>query len=108
VQQNKILIKDNLIKKGWQGNNLCVFCNCQESINHLFLHCSITTCLWSWFINYNNFSFYINIILELWQLNYCIPYKDSNLCEITRGAFLWTIWNEKNMIIFQDKIHNSI
>jgi zinc-binding in reverse transcriptase len=37
VRQNKILTKDNLIKKSWQGNSLCVFCNCQESTYHLFI-----------------------------------------------------------------------
>lgn len=26
---------------------------------------------------------------------------DSHLCEILRGALLWTIWNERNRIIFR-------
>jgi hypothetical protein len=30
------------------------------------------------------------------------------LCETIRAAFLSTIWNERNMIIFQNKEHISI
>jgi hypothetical protein len=37
------------------------------------------------------FNFHINTIEELWFLDCSIPYKDTNLCEIVRGAFLWTI-----------------
>jgi hypothetical protein len=42
------------------------------------------------------------------EIDGCIPYKDNNLCEIIRATFLWTIWNERNMIIFQNKVHSSI
>jgi zinc-binding in reverse transcriptase len=75
VQQNKILTKINLIKKSWQNNDHCVFCNYQESINHLFLHCFIATFLWLWLISYDNFSFHTNTILKLCQLDYRIPYN---------------------------------
>jgi zinc-binding in reverse transcriptase len=100
VKQNKILTKDNLRKRGWIGNNTCVFCNEIETVDHLFLHCSITICIWTWITGYNNLNFQICTIEELWYLDYNIPYKDSNLCEIVRGAVLWTIWNERNKIIF--------
>jgi hypothetical protein len=32
-----VLTKDNLAKCNWQGNKKCVFCNSDESIQHLFL-----------------------------------------------------------------------
>jgi len=31
-----ILTKDNLRKRNWQGDPSCVFCDCVETISHLF------------------------------------------------------------------------
>jgi zinc-binding in reverse transcriptase len=107
ISKNKILTKDNLRKRGWIGDSKCVFCQEDETINHLFLHCS-NACLWSWLSNYNNFNFCISSIEELWTIDYSIPFKDSNLCEIIRGAFLWVIWKERNKIIFQQSNCSSI
>jgi len=100
MQQNKILTKDNIIKKGWhrswQGIDHCLFCNCQDNTDHLFLYCSVATCLWSWFTSDNNFSFHTNTVLELWQIDYCIPYNDSNLCEFVGGVFIDYLEWKKN------------
>jgi hypothetical protein len=35
VRNKKILTKDNLFKRHWQGNLDCIFCGLLESINHL-------------------------------------------------------------------------
>jgi zinc-binding in reverse transcriptase len=79
VQKNKILTKDNLRKKRWQGEDKCIFYNAVETVDHLFLKCSISVCLWNWITSYNNFTFNYNIVQELWQLEASIPYKDSKL-----------------------------
>jgi zinc-binding in reverse transcriptase len=39
VVQNKILTADNLSRKGWIGPLSCVFCQVNESMNHLFFAC---------------------------------------------------------------------
>jgi zinc-binding in reverse transcriptase len=52
-----MLTKENLIKKGWQGNIHCIFYNDIKRADHLFIHCSLATCLWSWIASYNNFHF---------------------------------------------------
>ena len=41
AKQNKILTRDNLGKKGWIGDQSCVFCTSQESVSHLFLLCPL-------------------------------------------------------------------
>jgi hypothetical protein len=38
-----ILTKDNLRKRNWQGDPSCVFCECVETIAHLFFQCPVTT-----------------------------------------------------------------
>lgn len=46
TSKNRILTLDNLLKKGWQGNNRCQFCHQPETINHLFVSCSFTKQIW--------------------------------------------------------------
>jgi zinc-binding in reverse transcriptase len=94
VKQNKILTKDNLARKGWIGNQQCIFCQCSETVEHLFIHCSNSLCIWTWIARYNNFNFNCSTIDDLWQLNAYIPFKDDNICEMVRGAVTWVIWKE--------------
>ena len=45
--RNSILTKDNLLRRGWKGDEKCPFCGHKESINHLFLSCSVARLLWN-------------------------------------------------------------
>jgi len=47
IQQNSILTKDNLLKRGWNGDSKCMFCREDESIIHLFFECSMAKYVWS-------------------------------------------------------------
>jgi hypothetical protein len=38
-----LLTIDNLHKRNWQGDPSCVFCECVETIAHLFFQCPVTT-----------------------------------------------------------------
>jgi hypothetical protein len=46
VVRNKILTKDNLKKRNWNGFLECRFCGVDESIDHLFFHCPIAKYMW--------------------------------------------------------------
>jgi zinc-binding in reverse transcriptase len=110
VQKNKILTKDNLILRGWTGDDKYIFYNAIETIEHLFIHCSLASCLWNWIGHHNNFSFHMlcKSIEDLWIIDNYIPFKDTNLCEIFRAAILWVIWKERNRLIFHGGICKSI
>jgi hypothetical protein len=41
-----MLTKDNLGRRNWNGNKICVFCSQPESIKHLFFYCHFTRFLW--------------------------------------------------------------
>jgi hypothetical protein len=41
-----MLTKDNLAKRNWPGNLSCVFCDHEETINHLFCECIFAKTLW--------------------------------------------------------------
>ena len=45
-EKNAILTKDNLIRRKWQGNPSCVFCDQIESVDHLFFQCPVARCIW--------------------------------------------------------------
>jgi zinc-binding in reverse transcriptase len=103
VQMNKILTKENL-KKDWSDDDKCIFCNKVETIDHIFLHCSLSLCLWNWLVCYNNFYFNSNSIQKLFKIDAYIPYKDLKLCEFIRWVFFWVIWNEIIKLCFKGVI----
>ena len=41
-----VLTKDNLVKRNWQGNIKCGFCDSNETIQHLFINCHFAYYIW--------------------------------------------------------------
>ena len=56
VLRNSILTKDNLVRRGWKGSVNCHFCGDVETINHLFISCSVARLIWSIFHCTYNFN----------------------------------------------------
>jgi hypothetical protein len=46
LHRKEILIKDNLIKRKWTGNEKCYFCDNKESIQYLFFDCPFAKIVW--------------------------------------------------------------
>jgi hypothetical protein len=46
LNKKVLLTKDNLIKRKWQGNEKCCFCNQKETIQHLFIQCALAKMVW--------------------------------------------------------------
>jgi hypothetical protein len=40
------LTKNNLVKRNWQGNTKCCFCDKDETIQHLFFECPVAQIVW--------------------------------------------------------------
>lgn len=108
AKQNRILTRDNLNKRGWTGPLNCVFCQEYESVDHLFTSCSVANQIWQLISHFNGFEFEGTNMQDLWELDRCIPLslKDPHLVELTRGAVLWTLWIERNRIIFKGHIRS--
>jgi len=47
IANDSILPKDNLMKRKWQGDPSCIFCNNVETISHLFFQCPVAKIIWS-------------------------------------------------------------
>ena len=46
LHRKVILTKDNLTKRNWEGCKTCVFCDKDESIQHLFFECPLAKIVW--------------------------------------------------------------
>jgi hypothetical protein len=46
LQRGVILTKDNLNKRNWVGSQKCCFCDCNETIKHLFFNCQHAKDIW--------------------------------------------------------------
>jgi hypothetical protein len=44
--KNSILIKDNLLKRGWTGNEQYQFCGEKENIKHMIFTCGLAKLAW--------------------------------------------------------------
>jgi hypothetical protein len=46
VEQQAILTKDDMLRRRWQGDPACYFCDDDETIDHLFFGCPIAKVIW--------------------------------------------------------------
>jgi hypothetical protein len=46
LKRGVVLTEDNLVRRNWSGNKLCVFCSHPESIQYLFFDCHFAMFLW--------------------------------------------------------------
>lgn len=108
---NSILTIDNLIRRGFNFPNRCELCQKEEeSVDHLFFHCSYTWEIWckiweKWKINWVMNKSIKDII---WQWNFptnCQIIK--NLWSLTLPMICWGIWKERNNRIFREKKYNT-
>jgi len=46
--EDTLLTWNNLLKRGWQGPEMCLLCRGnEETVLHLFVHCPFTVSIWS-------------------------------------------------------------
>lgn len=105
---NKLATKLNLWARGvlQAENTRCCFCNLEEeNTDHLFLLCSRVNVLW-----YNIFRKEglvwaspnsLLTVFEEWP-NW-ISGMDSKIWSVIPYAFVWSVWMERNSVIFRDK-----
>jgi hypothetical protein len=113
--RNHIPTKDNLEHRGVlsSANTSCVFgCGSSESVEHLFLHCTLAGNLWDLVCNWLGISF-----VHAGELRqHCIQFtKMVGLLLFTQLYFriiwfatVWVIWKERNNRVFQNTVSDPI
>ena len=100
LHRKELLTKDNLIKRRWIGCKKCVFCDTDETVEHLFISCPFARNIW----RLVHFTFNIkppsSIRNMFGQWLHGIDKRSKELIRIGTAAMLWAIWNCRNDIIF--------
>ena len=104
----RIVTLDQLKRKGWRIPNRCFLCQtCEESIDHLLLHCEKTREVWM-------------LLLFLFGVSWVFPFSVKETLLGWRGSFVgkkrkvawqvgslclfWVIWKARNKIDFEDSV----
>jgi hypothetical protein len=100
LHRKELLTKDNLIKRKWIGCKKCVFCDADESVQHLFISCPFARDIW----RIIHFTFNIKPPSSVGNLFGSwlngVDKRSKELIRVGTAAVLWAIWNCRNDIIF--------
>lgn len=85
----------------------CVLCNIHpESVNHLFMGCTVASELWLWWLSIWGVSWVFPSTLKSLHNQWHAPFRGSIIKKSWQAIFfiiLWTIWKERNGRIFENK-----
>ena len=95
-----LLTKDNLAKRKWTGCQKCRFCNNDETVDHLFLHCPFAKIVWRMIFFTYNIPPPSNITNMFGNWLNGVNKKDKIYIRIGVSAICWSIWTSRNDIIF--------
>jgi hypothetical protein len=103
ILKNKILSKENLKRKNWQGNVNCDWCGCLETTKHVFHDCQVANFTWrviqlaltSLSIPKNS-----NYMFGDWLCSF--NKNERNLITIECSAILWSLWKIRNDCCFNN------
>lgn len=83
----------------------CVLCgHCQEDHSHLFIHCTFSWNLWTWWCNIWGICWISPLTLRQAFEQWLCPLKGKFLKKVWASTFyiiLWTVWKERNARIFE-------
>jgi hypothetical protein len=109
VDKNKISTWDNLLRKGWNGPNICQLCyKDEEIVSHLFIHCEFARKVW-------NFISLDRQLTTTWQgisiADCFVNWLSSERAhKLLPPVVIWHIWLARNSLIFENSTpsNNSV
>lgn len=101
--KRRILTKDVLQTKGWQGSPVCMFCHQLESVDHLFLTCTVAKQVWFW-MGKSQFFFFTqwNTMEDIIEFSFTLSKSEQQAFLMVFSAICWTIWKHRNELCFQN------
>lgn len=98
LSKNKLLTRDNLLKRRDIDDHTCLFYSEPESINHLFFDCCVAKRLWTMLgeVLYLRGSWNFEFVASQWIAN-----KNYAILNILSSALMWCLWKFRNKICFQ-------
>lgn len=101
--RNSILTRDNLHRRGWNGDRQCPFCMQAGSVDHLFLRCSIARLLWNIIqcaFGFSQIPDNLPDLFNIWLASFNKHKK--NMVTVGISAICWTIWKLRNGVVFEN------
>ena len=98
-----VLTKDNLFKRNWHGSKRCVYCDSDETIQHLFFNCHYAQFMWRlvyWVLGLSK-PRSVRHAFGNWLLG--VSSKTKNLLITGVSAVCWAIWISRNDLVFHNK-----
>jgi hypothetical protein len=97
LANNRLLTRDNLVKRQHVSDHSCVFCSKTETIMHLFFECSVAKELWKKNSTFTGVKMQVKLlsISSLW-----ICEKTQQVPNIVHAAVLWCLWKVRNDLCF--------
>lgn len=91
------MTRDNMKKRGLKKPEDCVFCTCQESINHLFFDCVVAKEIWNTASSLlgRPLGGSLGSIASLWVAGKPLDHVNTACASIP-----WAIWKHRNNMIF--------
>ncbi|XP_024628914.1 uncharacterized protein [Medicago truncatula] len=112
--RNRIPTKDNLALRGVLSSTdmACALgCVCNETVNHLFLQCTLSTDLWAVICNWLGISFVLDGELRHHFQQFTkmagMPIYSHLFFTIIWFVTIWVIWKEMNNRIFNGTVSNN-
>jgi hypothetical protein len=104
LENNAILTKENMVKRNWDGNLSCVFCDQLETVEHLFFQCTVATCVWGIIVlglgtnsipsNIAQYKIWIQRVFPQGKLTHHFGF----------AATWWAIWKSRNKVVSYKKL----
>lgn len=103
ILNNAILTKDNMVKRKWQGDPSCYFCNPHESANHLLFQCSVAKAVWAIVATSLGADNIPRNLEQCWS--WCEQWLPLGETFHTMGiaAVCWALWKTRNKTCFEGK-----
>ena len=82
-------------------------CTEEETINHILVHCSKAKVLWDLMFSLFGVNWVLLFTVRDTLLSWYASFKDKKHSKVWRAAPLclfWTVWKEKNKIVFDNEI----
>jgi hypothetical protein len=109
--RNRIPTKDNLAIRGvlpCTDTSRAFGCECNESVSHLFLHCTLSADLWALVWNWLGISFVHAGELRQHFIQFTkmagMPTYSHFFFKIVWFVTIWVLWKERNRRVFQNTV----
>ena len=103
IENDAILTRDNLARRGWQGDKRCNFCLENESINHLFFDCAMARYVWSLVAYVVGADCRPCSLDQFWVWAKQFLPRGGKFWYEGLAAICWALWRMRNKIHFEQK-----